>query len=115
LDQVETSNKAHVTWPSSAANRGRPLDGARVLDLTRVLAGPFCAMLLADLGADVLKVEAPAGDEIRRWGPPFHDGTATYFYAANRNKWGLVLDLNTAEDRALLNDLVSQADVVIQN
>src|SRR5207245_1916260 len=91
------------------------LDGIRVLDLTRILAGPFCAMLLADLGADVLKIEAPAGDETRRWGPPFHKGTAAYFFGANRNKWDAVLDLSTAAGKDALHDLLGEADVVLHN
>jgi crotonobetainyl-CoA:carnitine CoA-transferase CaiB-like acyl-CoA transferase len=72
-------------------------------------------MLLADLGASVLKVEAPTGDETRRWGPPFHRGTATYFFGTNRNKWDVVLDLSKPEARGVLTDLVTQADVVVQN
>jgi crotonobetainyl-CoA:carnitine CoA-transferase CaiB-like acyl-CoA transferase len=102
-------------WPSSAKTRGRPLHGVKVLDLTRVLAGPFCTMLLADLGASVLKVEAPTGDETRRWGPPFHRGTATYFFGTNRNKWDIVLDLSKPEARSVLADFIIQADVVVQN
>lgn len=104
-----------VTWPSSAANFGRPLSGVRVLDASRVLAGPFCAMLLADLGADVIKVEPPQGDETRRWGPPFLGDTAAYYFVANRNKWDVSLDLKEQADRVLLQELVRQADVVIHN
>jgi crotonobetainyl-CoA:carnitine CoA-transferase CaiB-like acyl-CoA transferase len=91
------------------------LRGIKVLDLTRVLAGPYCTMLLADLGADVLKIESPAGDETRRWGPPFHRGTAAYFFGANRNKWGVVVDLTTDDGRATLGGLVRKADVIVQN
>jgi crotonobetainyl-CoA:carnitine CoA-transferase CaiB-like acyl-CoA transferase len=72
-------------------------------------------MLLADLGADVIKVESPSGDETRRWGPPFHQGTAAYFFGANRNKWDVVLDLTTADARATLRKLLREADVVVQN
>jgi CoA:oxalate CoA-transferase len=102
-------------WPTSAANAGRPLSGTKVLDLSRVLAGPFCTMLLADLGADVVKVESPGGDETRRWGPPFFEGTATYYYAPNRNKWGIVIDLGTPEGQERLHELIVEADVVVQN
>src|SRR3954468_4900450 len=93
------------------------LDGIRVLDLSRVLAGPYCAMMLGDLGADVLKVERPGeGDETRGWGPPFDDrGESAYFLSVNRNKKSLVADIRDAGDRALLRDLVAGADVVVDN
>lgn len=94
----------------------RPLAGLRVLELARVLAGPWIGQSLADLGADVVKVESPEGDETRGWGPPFaEDGAAAYFHAANRNKRGMVLDFRDAGDRALALRLASAADVVIEN
>lgn len=94
-----------------------PLQGLRVLDLSRVLAGPFCSMILADLGADVVKLEDPrGGDETRGWGPPFDsDGTALYFKAVNRNKRSLALDLKTPEGMNLLRRLVERSDVVLDN
>jgi crotonobetainyl-CoA:carnitine CoA-transferase CaiB-like acyl-CoA transferase len=104
-----------VRWPTSEANSGRPLSGTKVLDLSRVLAGPYCTMLLADLGADVIKIEPPQGDETRRWGEAVLGDAAAYYFVANRNKWGLVLDLKLPEARAILNDLITQADVLIQN
>lgn len=93
------------------------LSGTRVLDLTRVLAGPFCTMMLGDLGADVIKVEAPGrGDDTRRWGPPFAPGgEAAYFLAANRNKRSLTLDLKEEAGQEVLRDLIRWADVVIEN
>src|SRR5215208_468403 len=93
------------------------LSGIRVLDLSRVLAGPLCTMLLGDLGADVLKVERPGGgDETRGWGPPFDErGESAYYLSVNRNKRSLVADLESAEDRALLSRLVAGADVVVDN
>ena len=92
------------------------LRGIRVLDLTRMLAGPYATMLLADLGAEVIKVEEPAGDPIRRMGPPFEaDGRAAYFMAVNRNKKSVVLDLRKEEDRGRFLELVKTADVVIDN
>src|SRR5213075_1911353 len=72
------------------------LNGLRVLDLSRVLAGPFCCMMLADHGADVIKVEPPNGDETRTWGPPYVDGESTYYLGINRNKRSIALDLTTA-------------------
>ena len=96
-----------------------PLSHIRVLDLTRVLAGPWCAQNLADLGADVIKVESPEGDDTRRWGPPFitHGGetTAAYFHACNRGKRSVVADFATPEGAALVKRLVASADVVIEN
>jgi crotonobetainyl-CoA:carnitine CoA-transferase CaiB-like acyl-CoA transferase len=88
----------------------------RVLDLSRVLAGPYCTMLLADLGADVIKVERPgAGDETRSWGPPFADGESAYFLAVNRGKRSVALDLSRPEAREALHRLAGWADVVVEN
>ena len=101
------------------ASDGRhdPLTGIRVLDLTRVLAGPLCTMLLGDLGADIIKVERPhTGDETRGWGPPFDErGVSAYFLSVNRNKRSLAADFTTPEDRALVRDLIVKADVVVDN
>lgn len=89
----------------------------KVLDLTRVLAGPVCSMMLGDMGAEVIKVERPGeGDETRGWGPPFDaDGQSAYFLAINRNKKSIAADLTNAQDRAIVLDLISAADVVIDN
>ncbi|HSV80473.1 MAG TPA: CaiB/BaiF CoA-transferase family protein, partial [Ramlibacter sp.] len=92
-----------------------PLAGVKVLDLSRALAGPFCAQILSDLGAEVIKIEQVGRpDEMRSW-PPFHDDLACYFAVANRNKRALDLDLKQEEGRALLMRLVRQADVVVEN
>lgn len=93
------------------------LQGVRVLDFTRVLAGPLCTMILGDLGADVLKVERPgAGDDTRGWGPPFDErGESAYYLSINRNKRSLAADIGRAEDRALLAALAAEADVVVDN
>lgn len=93
------------------------LSGVRVLDLSRVLAGPLCTMLLGDLGADVLKVERPgAGDDTRGWGPPFDDrGESAYYLSVNRNKKSLAADLGQEAGRALVARLIDQADVVVDN
>jgi crotonobetainyl-CoA:carnitine CoA-transferase CaiB-like acyl-CoA transferase len=93
------------------------LSGIKVLDLTRVLAGPLCTMLLADLGADVIKVERPgSGDETRGWGPPFDaDGRSAYYLSINRNKLGLAADFDRPADRALLERLLGEADIVVDN
>ncbi|MCA1587454.1 MAG: CoA transferase [Chloroflexi bacterium] len=96
-----------------------PLDGIRVIDLSRVLAGPFATMLLADLGADVIKVEPPEGDETREWGPPWWGDPAerrsAYFASVNRNKRGIVLDLRIDDGRASLDRLLAAADLLVHN
>lgn len=91
------------------------LAGIRVLDLTRVLAGPTCTMMLGDLGADVIKVEPPTGDDTRGWGPPFVEGEAAYFLSANRNKRSLTLNLAVPAGQKLLAALIRKADVVVDN
>lgn len=93
------------------------LTGVRVLDLSRVLAGPLCTMLLGDLGADVIKVERPGlGDETRTWGPPFDaKGRSAYYLSINRNKLGLAADFSLQRDRELIDSLIADADVVVDN
>lgn len=86
-----------------------------MLDLSRVLAGPHAAQILGDLGADVIKVEHPRGDDTRRWGPPEHDGLAAYYLCANRNKRSRVLDFTRPADHAALLELIAGADVLIEN
>ncbi len=93
-----------------------PLDGIRVVDLSRALSGPLCAMLLGDLGADVIKVEEPGvGDDSRHWGPPFQQGESAYFLSCNRNKRGITLNLKRDGGRQALWRLIERADVLIQN
>jgi crotonobetainyl-CoA:carnitine CoA-transferase CaiB-like acyl-CoA transferase len=96
-----------------------PLAGLKVIELARILAGPWAGQILADLGADVVKVEAPEGDDTRRWGPPFvtRDGetTAAYFHATNRGKRSVICDFRTHEGQALVRRLVADADIVIEN
>ncbi len=93
----------------------QPLQGIRVLDLSRVLAGPYCTMVLGDLGADVIKVEPPEGDETRGWGPPFAEGESAYYLCVNRNKRGIVINLKTDEGKKILRDLALQSDVLVEN
>ena len=92
-----------------------PLEGVVVLDCTQVMAGPFCAMLLADMGAEVIKVEKPGGDDARRMGPPFINGESAAFLGVNRNKKGVVLDLKNDLDRGVFRRMAAQADVVAEN
>lgn len=102
---------------SPAGAQPGPLHDIKVVDLSRVLAGPLTTMTLADLGADVIKVERPgAGDDTRSWGPPYApDGTATYFQTANRNKRSIAIDFREADGLALVLDLIAKADVVVEN
>ena len=112
-----------MTETSDSEPDGRPwqlrdgaLRGVRVLDLTRILSGPFCTMILADLGADVIKVEdTGAGDDTRRWGPPFHGDDAAYYHSVNRNKRSLAVDLKSADGKALVRRLAGSADVLVEN
>ena len=93
-----------------------PLDGLTVLDLTRVLSGPYCTMMLADMGARVIKVEQPGkGDDTRGWGPPFQNGESAYFLSVNRNKESVTLNFKHPDGREVLDRLVQQADVLVEN
>lgn len=92
-----------------------PLSGLLVADLSRVLAGPFSTQILADMGAEVIKVESPAGDETRSWRPPERDGVSTYYLGINRNKKDVVLDFGDPEELELAKELTSRADIVIEN
>ena len=106
---------------SPGATPTGPLAGIRVIDCSTVLAGPFCTMLLGDLGADVVKVEPPEGDATRGWGPPWvgeeasGTRTAAYYLAVNRNKRGLRLDLKTPEGAEILRRLIAGGDVLVEN
>jgi CoA:oxalate CoA-transferase len=105
------SSCAKATWPLP-----EPLAGIKVVDLTRILAGPYCTQALADAGADVVKVEEPRkGDDTRGWGPPFVGGESAYFLSVNRGKRSLTLDLKHAEGRRILRVLLDKADVVVEN
>src|SRR5688572_13566126 len=93
-----------------------PLDDVTILDLSRVMAGPFASMLLGDFGARVLKVENPqGGDDTRRFGPPFVRGESTYFLSANRNKRSIAIDLKSEGGRALIRRMAGRADVLLEN
>ncbi len=91
------------------------LSGIKVIDLTRVLGGPYCTMILSDHGAEVIKIEPPQGDEVRDWGPPFHEDDASYFIGINRNKHSIGLDIGKPEGRAVLLRLLEGADVLVEN
>lgn len=103
------NTKSNSTTPQGA------LQGICVIDLSRILGGPYCGQILGDHGADVLKVEPPQGDDTRAWGPPFQNGVASYYLGLNRNKLGMQLDLASAAGRAVLLGLLEGADVVIEN
>lgn len=113
---------AESSAASSAADTPAPLAGLRVLELARILAGPWCGQMLADLGAEVIKVERPgAGDDTRTWGPPFLKGAdgadlgAAYFHATNRGKRSIAVDFETPEGQAVIRALAARCDVVIEN
>lgn len=92
------------------------LQNIKVLDLSRVLAGPYCTMIMGDLGADVIKVEAPGGsDETRKWGPPFKNGVSAYYLCANRNKRSITVDLKSDDGKEVIKKLVGESDVIINN
>src|SRR6516162_2970279 len=93
-----------------------PFSDITVLDLTRVLSGPYCTMLLADLGARVIKIEQPrGGDDTRPWGPPFLGGESAYFLSINRNKESVTLDFKHPDGRKILNRLIERSDVLVEN
>src|SRR5438093_5342538 len=93
-----------------------PLTGTTVLDLTRVLSGPYCTMMLAYLGARVIKIEQPrGGDDTRGWGPPFLGAESAYFLSINRNKESVALDFKASDGRAILDALVARSDVLVEN
>src|SRR5256885_8524581 len=93
-----------------------PLAGIRVLDLSRILSGPFCTMNLGDMGAEVIKIEEPgSGDDTRGFGPPFVNGVSTYFLSINRNKKSLAVNLKAPEGLALVKKLAAKSDVVVEN
>jgi|SRR5690554_3001681 len=106
----DSPRDSHDLQPDQGA-----LSGLRVIDLTRVLGGPYCSQILGDHGADVVKIEPPQGDEVRDWGPPFHEADAAYFIGVNRNKRAMALDLAQPEGRDVLLTLLSDADVLLEN
>ena len=111
------SRREADAWPDDVASTGTglPLEGVRILDLSRVLAGPLAAMVLGDLGADIIKVEQPSGDPVRRMGPPSIGETATYYLSVNRNRRSVVADLTSPEGRRLVARLAASADAVVEN
>nr|CAG4643946.1 EOG090X05UC [Lepidurus arcticus] len=113
---LNTSSTVLTTDCPKLENSGKPLEGIKILDLTRVLAGPYCTMILGDLGATVIKIEQPGkGDETRSWGPPFLANESCYFLSINRNKKSICIDLKSPEGREIVTSLASQCDVLIEN
>jgi hypothetical protein len=120
--QLRTDVSPHSANHFRSSFMPGPLSGLRVLDLSRVLAGPWATQILADFGAEVIKIEKPGeGDDTRGWGPPFitnADGTkgdAAYFLSANRGKWSVAIDMATPEGQQLIRDLAKQSDIVMEN
>lgn len=114
-EKSKTGGDTPLSESSQPLSHRSALTGIRVLDLSRVLAGPFCCQMLGDHGADVIKVEPPAGDETRFYGPPFINGESTYFLGINRNKRGMVLDLSQEAGREVVRRLVMSSDVLVEN
>jgi crotonobetainyl-CoA:carnitine CoA-transferase CaiB-like acyl-CoA transferase len=112
IDVPEQNNEKNTQGTNQ---RHGPLDGLLIADFSRVLAGPYCSMLLGDLGATVIKVESPSGDDTRSWMPPERYGVATYYMAINRNKRSVILDFNNPADLQLARELAARADVFIEN
>jgi len=101
---------------SDSPQTGQALEGVRVLDLSRILAGPFCTMMLGDLGAEIIKLERPgSGDDTRTWGPPFSGGESAYYLCCNRNKRSMTVDLRKPEGQELVRRLAAKSDVVLEN
>lgn len=92
-----------------------PLEGIKIIDLTRILSGPYCTMTLADLGAEIIKIESPEGDDTRKWGPPFIEGESAYYLSINRNKKSVVLNIKEDKGKEVFFRLIRDADVVIEN
>lgn len=109
-----SSHRGTVTKRKEAGTL-KQLSDLVIIDLTRILSGPYCTMYFADMGATVIKVEPPGGDDTRTWGPPFINGESSYFMSVNRNKRSIVLDLKTEEGKQTLRTLVAKADVVVEN
>jgi formyl-CoA transferase len=110
-----TAPPAALSAAPGVARSPGALAGLKVVDLSRVLGGPYCTMILSDHGAEVIKVEPPQGDETRDWGPPFQDGSASYFLGVNRNKRSIALDIAHPDGRAVLRRLLAEADVLVEN
>jgi crotonobetainyl-CoA:carnitine CoA-transferase CaiB-like acyl-CoA transferase len=110
-----TAERSVPHVPSGAVPRRGPLSGLLVADFSRILAGPYSTMLLADLGAEVVKVEGPSGDDTRTWQPPVREGVSTYYMGVNRNKRSIALDLTDPDDLAAARELAMRADIVVEN
>ncbi|GAB3194491.1 CaiB/BaiF CoA transferase family protein [Nesterenkonia suensis] len=113
--QRDRPQEGRSTSQVTEATPNGPLTGVVIADFSRVLAGPYCTMLLADMGATVIKVEGPGGDDTRQWIPPHRDGVSTYYLAVNRNKHCLTLDLKDPEDLRTAHELLDAADVFVEN
>ena len=116
LNKKRPRCKDNLGMDDNNLNKFQPLKGLKILELSRVLAGPWAAQLLADLGGDVVKIEAPKGDETRSWGPPFNSSNnSCYFESTNRGKKSVIADFSNQEDLEMVKTLASRADVIIEN
>lgn len=115
MRNITNRKEDEMTHRAETRKKRGPLEGVVVADFSRVLAGPYCTMLLADMGATVIKIESPAGDDTRQWMPPAREGVSTYFLSVNRNKQSIVLDLKEEEDLKTAHAIVDRADVLVEN
>ena len=114
------AKRAFSSSPTPPSATTSPLDGVKILDMTRVLAGPFATMILSDLGAEVIKVERPGGgDDTRSWGPPFLEGNegrqSAYFLSVNRNKRSICVDMKSKKGNQIMQQLAAKSDVLVEN
>ncbi len=115
LNRKSKSNICRLQLHTSIMENHPPLNGIKILDLTQAMAGPIATMLLGDLGAEIVKIEPPAGDQTRSWAPPFINGISAYFLSVNRNKKSISLDLKAPEGQEILKKLAAEADILIEN
>ncbi|KAL7636490.1 UNVERIFIED_CONTAM: hypothetical protein RMT77_013265 [Armadillidium vulgare] len=116
IRNLKISKNMHFPRSSLCSDTAGPLSGIKILDFTRVLAGPFATMILGDLGANIIKVEKPGGgDDTRLWGPPFVGNESAYFFSVNRNKKSIVLDLKTPKGSEIARNLVQRSDILVEN
>jgi crotonobetainyl-CoA:carnitine CoA-transferase CaiB-like acyl-CoA transferase len=115
MDRLPADSGDNRASAEREAAKPGPLDGLLVADFSRVLAGPYCTMILGDLGAEIIKVEGPGGDDPRHWMPPVRDGESTYYLSINRNKRSVLLNLRDEKDRAVAAELARRADILVEN
>lgn len=115
FNNISILKKKTITSIIQRYQSNGPLTGIKVLDFSRVLAGPYCAQMLGDLGAEVIKIEHPNGDDTRKWGPPYNNGESSYFISCNRNKLSICLNMKVKESKDIIDRLVEKSDIILHN